>query len=77
MCIGVLTCRKGLKILKGGNQNPYIEEDQTTPFVLGTLSPLMEQELSTLQEHLSSPPVLSEVRVARFLVLYVYFVDHS
>jgi hypothetical protein len=36
---------------------------------------LVEQELLTLPEHLSSPPVFSGVRVTRSLVLYVYFVD--
>jgi hypothetical protein len=36
---------------------------------------LMEQELPTLPEHLSSPPVFSGVRVTRSLVLYVCFVD--
>ena len=34
----------------------------------------MEQELPTLPDHLSSPPVFSGVRVARSLVLYVCFV---
>ena len=38
--------------------------------------PLVEQELLTLREHLRSPPVFSGVRVTRFLVLYVCFVDH-
>jgi len=37
--------------------------------------PLEEQELPTLPEHLSSPPVFSGVRVTRSLVLYVCFVD--
>ena len=37
---------------------------------------LVEQELNTLPEHLRSPPVFSEVRVTRSLVLYVCFVDH-
>ena len=32
--------------------------------------PLVEQELLTLPEHLSSPPVFSGVRVTRSLVLY-------
>jgi hypothetical protein len=36
---------------------------------------LVEQELLTIPEHLSSPPVLSGVRVTRSLVLYVCFVD--
>ena len=35
----------------------------------------MEQELSTLPEHLSSPPVFSGVRVTGSLFLYVCFVD--
>jgi hypothetical protein len=35
----------------------------------------VEQELLTLPEHLSSPPVFSGVRVSRSLVLYVCFVD--
>ena len=37
--------------------------------------PLVEQELLTLPEHLSSTPVFSGVRVTRSLVLYVCFVD--
>jgi hypothetical protein len=37
--------------------------------------PLEEQELLTLPEHMSSPPVFSGVRVTRSLVLYVCFVD--
>ena len=37
--------------------------------------PLVEQELITLPEHLSSPPAFSGVRVTRSLVLYVCFVD--
>jgi len=37
--------------------------------------PLVEQELLTLPEHLSSPPVVNGVRVTRSLVLCVCFVD--
>ena len=37
--------------------------------------PLVEQELPTLSEHLSSPPVFSGVRFTRSLVLYVCLVD--
>jgi hypothetical protein len=37
--------------------------------------PLVEQELLTLPEHMSSPPVFSGVRVTRSLVVYVCFVD--
>ena len=36
--------------------------------------PLVEQELPTLPEHLSLPPVFSGVRVTRSLVLYACFV---
>ena len=36
---------------------------------------LVEQELLTFPEHLSSPPGFSEVRVTRSLVFYVCFVD--
>ena len=36
---------------------------------------LVEQELLTLPEHLSSPPVFSGVCVSRYLVLCVCFVD--
>ena len=35
--------------------------------------PLVEQELLTLPEHMSSTPVFSGVRVTRSLVLYVMF----
>ena len=38
--------------------------------------PPVEQELITLPEHLSSPPVFSGVHVTRSLVLCVCFVDH-
>ena len=37
--------------------------------------PLVEPELLTLLEHLSSPPVFNEVRVTRSLVLCICFVD--
>jgi hypothetical protein len=35
----------------------------------------VEQELSTVQEHMSSPSMLSGVRVTRSLVICVCFVD--
>ena len=38
---------------------------------------LVEQELCTLPEHMSSPPLFSRVRVTWSLVLYVCFVDRS
>jgi hypothetical protein len=37
---------------------------------------VIEQELPTLPEYMSSPPVFSGVCVTRSLVLYVCFVDH-
>ena len=48
-----------------------------TGFVTGLIRwvSLVEQELLTLPQHLSSPPVCSGVRVTRSLVLYVCFVD--
>jgi hypothetical protein len=48
----------------------------TTRFVtrLTRWVPLVQQELLTLSEHLSSPPVFSGVRVTRSCVLYVCFV---
>jgi hypothetical protein len=42
---------------------------------LTRLVPLVEQELLSLPEHLSSPMIFSGVRVTRSLVLYVCFVD--
>ena len=36
---------------------------------------LVEQELPTLPEHLSSPPIFSGVRITRSLVQYVCLVD--
>jgi hypothetical protein len=36
---------------------------------------LVEQELPTLPDHLSSPPIFSGIRVTRSLVLYICFVD--
>jgi hypothetical protein len=42
---------------------------------LTRLVPLVEQELPTLPEHLSSPPVFSGARGTRFLVLCVCFLD--
>ena len=50
---------------------------QTTGFVtiLTRRLPLVEQELLTLPEHMSLPPVNSGVRISRCLDLYVCFVD--
>ena len=44
-------------------------------FYAQLLVPLVEQELLSLPEHLSSPPVFSGVRVTRSLVLCVCVVD--
>jgi hypothetical protein len=43
--------------------------------VCNTMVQLVEQELFTLLEHLSSPSVFSGVRVTRSLVLYACLVD--
>ena len=37
--------------------------------------PLVEQELLTIPEHLSSPPIFSGVRLTRYLIWCVCFVD--
>ena len=42
---------------------------------LTRLVSLVEQELPSLPEHLSSPPVFSGIRITRSLVLYLFFVD--
>jgi hypothetical protein len=47
----------------------------TCPEFTVRIWPLVEQELLTLPEHLSSHPVCNGVRVTRSLVLCVYFVD--
>ena len=44
-------------------------------FLLTRRVPLVEQDLLTIPEHLTSPPVFSGVRVTRSLVLYIYIVD--
>jgi hypothetical protein len=41
--------------------------------MLHYLTKVVEQELLTLPEHLSSPPVFSGVRVTRSLALYICF----
>jgi hypothetical protein len=64
------TCRKHFPVLSS-----------FTTFVAGFVTrltrqvPLVEKELLTLPEHLSSPPVFIGVCVTRSLVLYVCFVD--
>ena len=48
---------------------------QTNDIVYQRQISLVEQELPTLPEHLSSPSVFSAIRVTRSLVLCVCFVD--
>ena len=59
------------------NTNDYPRSWLITGFVtrLTRRVPIVEQELLTLLEHLSPPPVFSGVRVTRSLVLCVCFVD--
>ena len=68
-----------LKAFISQNKNPWLFQDsmtRTNPVTRFTRQvSLLEQELFTLPEHLSSPPVFSGVRVTRSLVLYVCFVD--
>ena len=49
-------------------------ETVTTTCVTVNYLPLVEQEMLTLLEHLSSPPICIGVRVDRFLVLVCPFV---
>jgi hypothetical protein len=63
--------------VEGRTQICQLKDLILTLFVtrLKWMVPLVEQELLTLPEYLSSPPVFSGVRVTRSLVLYVCFVD--
>ena len=56
------------------NINKVQEKDTAFVTRLTRRVPLVEQELLTFPEHLSSPPVFSGVRITRSLVLYVCFV---
>ena len=79
------TCIVGVQFTNDHGYVPFIVNTSrsfphsrlTTGFVtrLTRRVPLVEQELLTLSEHPSSPPVFSGVRVTRSLVLYVCFVD--
>jgi hypothetical protein len=53
----------------------YSYDSKWLPYSTYGLLTLVEQELPTLPEHLSSPPIFSWVRVTRSLVLCVCFVD--
>ena len=73
--------RKELQTLNISIQNVKITTTNLYSYPTGFVTrltrrvPLVEHELLTLQEHLSSPPILSGVRVTRSLVLCVCFVD--
>ena len=55
-----------MKIPKGGNQNPYIEEEQTTQWTKilryqrGNQNPYIEEEKTTVGKSLKIPKELSE-----------------
>ena len=53
----------------------FVTYHRVCNYINTTQVQLVEYELSTLPEHLSSPTVFSGVRVTRSLVLYVCFVD--
>ena len=67
------TAKLGCVIVFGTGSLPRVKRCCVTR--LTRRVPLVEHELLTLPEHLSSPPVFSGVRVTRSLVLYVCFVD--
>ena len=79
-----LVDRYGISVTNDHGYVPLVNTSQSFPhsrLITGFVSrltrrvPLVEQELLTLPEHLSSPQVFSGVRVTRSLVLYVCFVD--
>ena len=53
----------------------YSYDSKWLPYSTYGLLTLVEQELPTLPDHLSSPPIFSWIRVTRSLVLCVCFVD--
>jgi hypothetical protein len=57
----------------GNTSRSFSHSRLITGFVtrLARRVPLVEQELLTIPEHLSSPPIFSGFRVTRSLVLYV------
>jgi hypothetical protein len=79
-----LVDRYGISVTNDHGYVPLVNTSQSFPhsrLITGFVTrltrrvPLVEQELLTLPEHLSSPQVFSGVRVTRSLVLYVCFVD--
>jgi hypothetical protein len=59
----------------GSNPSFHIESQKLIGIRVTRRVPLVEQELPTLPEHLTSPLVFNGVRVTQSLVLYVCFVD--
>ena len=80
VCVSVtyIQAQREHEVLKAGiwSSLSFPHSWLTTGFVtrLTRRMPLVKQELLTLSEHLSSPPVFSGVRVTRSLVLRVYFI---
>jgi len=70
-------CHKWPRIYSTYRKHLLVLSSFITRFVtrLTRRVPLVEQELFTLPEHLSSSPMFSGVRVTRSLVLCVCFVD--
>ena len=62
------------KVQKGKEDIYWIGAETTNRSLLTSVS-LVEQELLTLPEHLSSPPGFIGVRFTRSLVLHICFVD--
>jgi len=67
----------GRVYLHASISDSFVSNGLFKPVKTARREPLVEQELGTLSEHLSSPPVFSGIRVAQSLVFCVVFVDHS
>jgi hypothetical protein len=67
--------KKSLKIPQGVSRRNVLNAIFPHEDIYYLLVLLVEQELLTFTEHMSSPPVFSGVHVTRSLVLCVYFVD--
>jgi hypothetical protein len=78
---GAIRIRISKKNRQHNGQKKYQHSFPHSRFITGFVTrltrwvPLVEQEMLTLPEHLSSHPVFSGVRVTRSLVLYVCCVD--
>ena len=74
-CSHVATDTLKLDLMTDSDRFCFVYTAETSSRGCLLLVPLVEQEVLTLPEHLSSPPIFSGVHVTRSLVLCVCFVD--